>query len=128
MDTSFEFSPQNPPPVINAINIIKGDAYDGTGHPELTWIASDDSVDAETCILTLRDTNDNSTDPPVLQVSTTGLNEFIRFSLSSDLTNSIPVIGRQTTYNYDVEVQFGVGSFRTIARGTISVSLGETRR
>jgi len=128
LDTSFEFSPQNPPPVINAINIIKGDAYDGQSHPRLTWGASDDSVDGETCVLTLRDVNDNSTDPPVLQVTSIGSNEFISFSLPSSLTNSIPVIGRQTTYNYDVEVQFNTDSFRTIARGTISVSLGETRR
>lgn len=128
MNITFTFETQSQQIANDAISIIKGDAYDDLSNPTIRFHASDDFIDGLTARLTIRQVNDLSTDPPVLEVTTVADGEDCVFTLPSSLTNSIPLAGRRQSFNYDFEIEFGPDSFKTGAMGTFTVTESETRR
>ncbi|MDB4442334.1 hypothetical protein N9219_02825 [bacterium] len=115
----------NPQPSSEVINIIRGDAYDGTANNKLAWTASKD-VDGQTVNFTIRD----SKDVIILDQSTTGVTAtatgtLVEVSLSTAATELLdPAV---SIFKFDVEIEFTTDSRWTIARGNVCVESDESR-
>ena len=112
------------------IEIIRGDAYDGNSWPKLSWTASQD-ITGKVITFTIREEDDFSFDPagaPILQVTGVGAGTLAEISLSATNTNIFPLPIGSKQYNFDLEITHSVTSYQTIARGTVTVSLDQTRR
>ena len=115
----------NPQPSSEVVNIIRGDAYDGTANNKLAWTASKD-VDAQTVNFTIRD----SKDVIILDQSTTGVTAtatgtLVEVSLSTAATELLdPAV---SIFKFDVEIEFTTDSRWTIARGNVCVESDESR-
>ena len=115
----------NPQPSSEVINIIRGDAYDGTANNKLAWTASKD-VDAQTVNFTIRD----SKDVIILDQDTTGVvtsatGTLVEVSLSTAATELLdPAV---SIFKFDVEIEFTTDSRWTIALGNVSVESDESR-
>lgn len=121
------------------ITLVQGDAYTSFGadsNDPLFWEASNFEFPAgpHTVRFTIREINDLDPSPgrEVLQVVRPGLlvdgSDNLIITLSSGETNSIGQTVPSATYNYDVEIEYGADSYRTIAIGTVTVLLPQTRR
>ena len=112
-------------PSSEIINIIRGDAYDGTANAVLGWTASK-SVDAQTVNFTIRD----SKDVVILDQDTTGVTTLavgtaVTVSLSTAATELLdPAV---SIFKFDVEIEFTTDSRWTIARGNVCVESDESR-
>lgn len=119
-----------------SIIVVQGDAYGGGANSGFSWQASDSSFPAgpHTVRFTIREVNDvdPSAGREVLQVVRPGLvvdsESELFLTLTSAETNSIGQTTPSATYNYDVEIEYGPDSYRTIAVGRITVLLPQTRR
>jgi len=112
-------------PTSETINLIRGDAYDGTANAVLGWTASK-SVDAQTVNFTIRD----SKDVVILDQDTTGVTTLasgtaVTVSLSTAATILLdPAV---SIFKFDVEIEFTSDSRWTIARGIVCVESDESR-
>lgn len=112
----------------NQLSLVKGDAYDGVANDVLTWTADAD-VNGLTGRLTFRQQSDFTSGSAELEVTGTGVGMLMPFSITSAQTNTIPIVNANSvTLNYDVEVEFATGSYRTVAQGTASFQIAQTRR
>lgn len=122
------------PPQIENLDLIRGDAYDDVANPKLSWTILGETIDpTETvqAVLCVREQNDTdlTQGTELLLIDNSSEGDTLGFELTSSDTNLMFTNGRTSIFNYDVQVDFdGTGAYETLVRGTITVTLAETRR
>jgi len=108
-----------PQPTSEIINLIRGDAYDGTSNAKLSWTASK-NVQGETVNFTIRDSKDVVIlDQSTAGVSATATGTKVEVSLSTAATKLLdPAV---SLFYFDVEIKFSADSRWTITRGNVCV-------
>jgi hypothetical protein len=109
------------------INLIQGDAYDDVSWDKLSWTADAD-ITGLPLIFTIREVNDFSIGTPILTANGTGAGTLAEITLTSSLTNAIPLTAKSKLFNFDLEVEFAANSYKTVAAGTVTVTISQTRR
>tara|TARA_R110002020_G_scaffold368536_5_gene580374 strand:- start:9625 stop:10332 length:708 start_codon:yes stop_codon:yes gene_type:complete len=106
-------------PKSETLNLIRGDAYDGTSNSKLTWTASK-SVHGQTVNFTIRDSKDSIVlDQNTTGVTATATGTSVEVSLSTAATKLLdPAV---SVFKFDVEIQFSEDSRWTIAKGIVCV-------
>ncbi len=112
-------------PASEIINLIRGDAYDGTSNAKLTWTASK-SVHGQTANFTIRDGKDAIIlDQDTTGVTATATGSSVEVSLSTAATKLLdPAV---SMFKFDVEIQFSADSRWTIIKGNVYVESDESR-
>ena len=122
------------PPQVENLNLIRGDAYDDVANPKLSWrfpngvVNQQEQAAAVLCIRRQGDV-DLSEDAEFLLIDNDSFGDVISFQLTSSDTNSLFIDGRSSIFNYDVQADIGFADdWQTLVRGTLTVTLAETRR
>ena len=110
-------------PNSETLNLVRGDAYDGTANAVLTWTASK-NVDGQTVNFTIRGDNDEV----IIDQDTTGVTTLASgTSVTVDLSSAATALLTIGDLQFDVEIEFSTTSRWTIAAGTCCVQADQSR-
>ena len=118
------------PPRPDHIDLIRGDAYDGSGvgtsHPKLSWDFGKD-ITGKPFTFTIRRKNDTTDIEPLLAINGIGAGQLAQPVLTSTDTNGLPVSTCAKDLKFDVEVRNADNSYQS-QLGTCTVLEDQTRR
>lgn len=127
---SRPFKVHHNPPRPDHIEVIRGDAYDGSGtgksHPKLSWNFGKD-ISGKPFAFTIRRKTDTADAVPLLEVAGVGAGQLAEPVLTSLDTIQLPVSRCSKDLKFDVEVKNADNSYQT-QLGTCTVLEDQTRR